>query len=154
MVFNATFNNVSAIAWRSVLLVEETWVPTENNQGAVPGGDPPLKLENMIFWRRKIVIFHTKYPKHFRASLRSVHFFFSLPPLTSNPGSTPATDMSQVTDKLYDIMLYQVHLVWAGFELTMLVVIGTDCTGSWNPTTIRSRPRRSPLNIYNVNVDI
>jgi hypothetical protein len=32
---------------------------------------PPLKLEkNKIFWR-KIVIFHTKYPKHFRASLRS-----------------------------------------------------------------------------------
>ena len=32
---------------------------------------PPLKLEkNMTFWR-KIVIFHTKYPKHFHASLRS-----------------------------------------------------------------------------------
>jgi hypothetical protein len=26
--------------------------------------------ENMIFWR-KIVIFHTKYPKNFRASLRN-----------------------------------------------------------------------------------
>ena len=36
----------------------------------------------------------------------------------------------QVIDKLYQIMLYQVHLAWAGFELTMLVVIGTDCTGS------------------------
>jgi hypothetical protein len=35
----------------------------------------PLKLENnMIFWR-KIVIFHTKYPKNFRASLRSAQFF-------------------------------------------------------------------------------
>jgi hypothetical protein len=71
---------------------------------------PPLKLEkNMIFWRkivifhtkyaknfraslcnwkkydffsRKIVIFHTKYPKNFRTSLRSVQFFLSaLPPL-------------------------------------------------------------------------
>ena len=29
-----------------------------------------------------------------------------------------------------DIMLYQVHLAWAGFQLTTLVVIGTDCTGS------------------------
>jgi hypothetical protein len=30
MVFNATFNNISVIAWRSVLLVEETGVPGEN----------------------------------------------------------------------------------------------------------------------------
>ena len=29
-----------------------------------------------------------------------------------------------------DIMLYQVHLAWAGFQLTTLVVIGTDCTGT------------------------
>ena len=32
MVFNATFNNVSAISWWSVLLVEETGISGENNQ--------------------------------------------------------------------------------------------------------------------------
>jgi hypothetical protein len=32
MVFNATFNNISVISWRSVLLVEETRVPRENHQ--------------------------------------------------------------------------------------------------------------------------
>jgi hypothetical protein len=29
MVFNATFNNISAVLWQSVLLVEETRVPSE-----------------------------------------------------------------------------------------------------------------------------
>jgi hypothetical protein len=32
MVFNATFNNISVISWRSVLLVEETGVPGENHR--------------------------------------------------------------------------------------------------------------------------
>ena len=32
MVFNATFNNMSVISWRSVLLVEETGGPGENHR--------------------------------------------------------------------------------------------------------------------------
>ena len=41
---------------------------------------PPSTIgRNMIFWR-KIVIFHTKYPKNFRASLRSAQFFLRTPP--------------------------------------------------------------------------
>ena len=31
LVFNATFNDISVISWRSVLLVEETGGPGENN---------------------------------------------------------------------------------------------------------------------------
>ena len=32
LVFNATFNNISVISWRSVLLVQETGVPGENHR--------------------------------------------------------------------------------------------------------------------------
>ena len=37
-------------------------------------------------------------------------------------------DLSQITDKLYDIMLYT--SLWSKFKLTTLVVIGTGCIGS------------------------
>ena len=70
MMFKTTFNNISVKSWRSVLLVQKSGVPGENNR------------------------------------------------------------MMQVTDKLYHIMLYRVHFDMSGFELTTLVVIGTNCIGS------------------------
>ena len=48
-------------------------------QGRCNRRAPPKIGKNMIFWR-KIVIFHTKYPNNFRASLRSTQFFLSVPP--------------------------------------------------------------------------
>jgi hypothetical protein len=81
MVFNSTFNNISVISWRSVLLVEKTGTPGENRRPAASR------------W-----------------------------------------------------MLYRVHLVWAGFQLTTLVVIGTNCIGScksnYHPITATTAPPR------------
>ena len=34
MVFSVTFNNISVILWQSVLLMEETGVPGENDRPA------------------------------------------------------------------------------------------------------------------------
>jgi hypothetical protein len=43
----------------------------------------------------------------------------------------PGENYRPVTDKLYYIMLYRIQLtITAGFELTSLVVLDTDCTGT------------------------
>jgi hypothetical protein len=47
MVFNTTFNNISAISWQSVLLVEETGVPGENHSPAISHGQT---LSHSIVW--------------------------------------------------------------------------------------------------------
>ena len=42
MVFNTNFDNISAISWRSDLLVEETGVPAENHR-------PAFKINNFEY---------------------------------------------------------------------------------------------------------
>jgi len=53
MVFNATFNNISAISWRSVLLVEETGVPGENHRPAV--SQTNCKVMSVIYKNMSVI---------------------------------------------------------------------------------------------------
>jgi len=63
-------------------------------------------------------------------------------------GSRRKPPTCRVTDKLYHILLYRIQLTWTGFELTTLVVIGTDCKyNRWLLIQLDSiKPMTAPYN--------
>jgi hypothetical protein len=76
--------------------------------------------------------------------------------MTSAEYAEKTTDLSQVTDKLYHIVLSRVSLVIAGFELTTLVLIGNDSISSFLQTDIPhdtnvefSKHSRGQANLFN-----
>ena len=82
IVFNATFNNISVISFRSVYFVEKTGVPAEN---------------------------HRPVASHWQT-------------LSHN------------------VCCKEYTLSWTGFELTTLVVIGTDCKSNYHTITTMTAP--------------
>ena len=73
MVFNATFNNISAISWQSVLLVEETGVPGENHHRVV-SNTPHLNgiRTHNLYLTCKCARFETCVPQHKVSSIPSI----------------------------------------------------------------------------------
>ena len=49
MVFNATFNNISAISWQSVLLLEETGEPRDNQEWYCKDQHPCIYIKMKCF---------------------------------------------------------------------------------------------------------
>jgi hypothetical protein len=50
-------------------------------------------------------------------------------------------------------MLCRAHLAWAGFELTMLAVIGTDYTGSCKPNYHAITTTKTPEMSQKITID-
>lgn len=59
------------------------------------------------------------------------------------------TNLLQVFDKPYHMILNRVHLVWAIFELTRLVAIYPDCRGSHRSNYHTIMTTTDPLVCYN-----
>jgi hypothetical protein len=143
MVFNATFNNISVISWRSVLLMEEHWGPGENHLSQVAD-----KLDHIMLYTSPWSRFELT------SVVMGTDCMGNPIPTTIRPrrpvgnGLLSYLQCMEFTDNIIYRLWLGVHwpsfFAWAELELTTLVVIGTDCTGScksnYHTTTTMTAP--------------
>ena len=133
MVLNATFNNISAISWWLVLLVEENRVQ-DKTTNLSPDTD---KLYHIMLYRVHLTISgfwfvlwclaNVTFNNIAVISWRSV----LLVEETGIPRENHWPVASHWETLSHNVLSrYKYTSPWTGFELTTLVVIGTDCTGS------------------------
>ena len=110
MVLYTTFNNILVISWRSILLVEETEGPGENQR--------PVASH----WQTLHIMLYTSPWSRFELTTSVM--------IGSDYIGSCKSSYHTITVTTAPIMLYRVHLTWTVFELTTSVMIGTDCIGS------------------------
>ena len=59
MVLNTTFKNISVISWRTALLVEETWVPSENYRPVAYISEWSTCFEKQYWWVQKDLLYNS-----------------------------------------------------------------------------------------------
>ena len=87
-----------------------------------------LYHDYQTYWKVRVMVFNATF--NTISIIHGCQFYWWSKPEYSEK----TTDLSQVTDKLYYIMLYQVHLSMNGIQIHNLVVIGTNYIGSCKST--------------------
>jgi hypothetical protein len=125
MVFNATFNNISAISWRSVLLVEKTGVPRKKPTVLPIVTD---KYYHIMLYRVHLGMIGTDCIGSCKSNYHTI-ITTTIPNVKWRKPEYPEkiTDQPLVTDKLYHILLYWVKPRISGIQ-TQNVSGDSHCT--------------------------
>ena len=118
-------------------------------------------VNQTYFYRHNLEKKYHLYYSYFNKQICSIGWFLCLMPLSTifqlyRGGQfywwRKSEYTEKTTDKLNHIMLCRVHLTWAGFELTMLVVTGTDCIGSWKSNYHTITTKMAPIVLNDGNI--